>query len=1004
MNEGIVCKSTCLSIYLFGVEFSNFSLLISPTEVHIFASKKTGIKYFRPLLDKVKAEGIKFRLHTLNRADGYKGSVTSIIDKAKSFGEKLAVLTKEIKAVCKGNFVEAWVEGIGAAAETLAQVDAKTGLATLFSVKDVDEQNDLKMASLITAKLMKHVFMPKMEAVIDKNAKTTNSQMAEAVDTVIETGGGKLKKVLTLSDSMQPDQIEPLFSTVAQSGNTYSPGFGVESNKTQLSFDIIHATIGSRYNGYGAVATRTFLFNPNEEIRIAYKLLQDTYEECLGKIKPGVPISSVIAAAKSFIGKSEQAHMSEFLLNKFGHGIGLEMKESVRLTATNKTTFKAGMVFYMVLTFKDVPNRRKSKKQGAAMLDKFSLSIGETILVTKEPDKNFQWHITCLTLNKGRTYKKIAYEFADEDGEEDNVDETYKIPEPLLPTKRNRRAPTQTVMVIDDEKSRRQKQHELMLKKAKQRVGGFEQEEEKVIDKESALRKMRAYKDLSEYPRNGRKDQIHVDMDREVVLIPINNTIIPFHISTVKNVSINRFENDTANMRINFYTPEMAMGKDAPPAMVTMCTAVKKSVFVKQLVFKCAEGRNFQTQTRKIKELQKRNRANLRQLREEKDLIEQKSIILSTRPARLQDVCMRPPFTGRGRSQGTLEAHKNSFRFKSARLGQRLDINYTNIKHSIFQPCKQSVVVLIHFRLLHPIMIGKKKQRDIQFYTEVIDQSIRLNSRRKTYDPDELDEEQNERQLRKRLNELFRNFVRKSEQIRLKHEKLQLQFEIPFKQIAFKGSVGGSMRDLIPTTSALVNLTEQPSFVVSLDEVDHVHLERVTFRSSSFDMAIVFKDWDRPVERITMIDVGKSLDTVRKWLTEINQTFTSGSNNIAWKNILKMVKDDSFFWKEKYADGEEKPVGWNFLDAPAAAEDGNEDVGGTSDEFVPESESEDDDNEDEWGEMTEESEEDEDEEDEDEDDWEEVARQEDEQTERKRRRKDHRDRQNTKFNARKRRR
>ena len=42
---------------------------------------------------------------------------------------------------------------------------------------------------------------------------------------------------------------------------SYSEGFGVESNEEQLSFDIIHATIGTRYNGYAAVATRTFLFN-----------------------------------------------------------------------------------------------------------------------------------------------------------------------------------------------------------------------------------------------------------------------------------------------------------------------------------------------------------------------------------------------------------------------------------------------------------------------------------------------------------------------------------------------------------------------------------------------------------------------------------------------------------------------------------------------------------------------------------------------------------------------
>ena len=76
------------------------------------------------------------------------------------------------------------------------------------------------MASLVTAKLMKHVFMPKMEAIIDKDKKTSNRKLAAAVDNIIEEGGAKLK-VLSLSESIRTDQIESLFPTVTQSGNTY---------------------------------------------------------------------------------------------------------------------------------------------------------------------------------------------------------------------------------------------------------------------------------------------------------------------------------------------------------------------------------------------------------------------------------------------------------------------------------------------------------------------------------------------------------------------------------------------------------------------------------------------------------------------------------------------------------------------------------------------------------------------------------------------------------------
>ena len=65
-------------------------------------------------------------------------------------------------------------------------------------------------------------------------------------------------------------------------------------------------------------------------------------------------------------------------------------------------------------------------------------------------------------------------------------------------------------------------------------------------------------------------------------------------------------------------------------------------------------------------------------------------------------------------------------------------------------------MVLIHFNLKNPVMVGKKKSKEIQFYTEVIDASVALDAgKRSMYDPDELDDEQRERQLRKKLNEMF---------------------------------------------------------------------------------------------------------------------------------------------------------------------------------------------------------------------------------------------------------
>lgn len=47
-----------------------------------------------------------------------------------------------------------------------------------------------------------------------------------------------------------------------------------------------------------------------------------------------------------------------------------------------------------------------------------------------------------------------------------------------------------------------------------------------------------------------------------------------------------------------------------------------------------------------------------------------------------------------------------------------MDVIFSNIKHAFIQPPEESIAA-IHFRLHHPIMLGKKKTEDVQFYAEV---------------------------------------------------------------------------------------------------------------------------------------------------------------------------------------------------------------------------------------------------------------------------------------------
>jgi nucleosome binding factor SPN SPT16 subunit len=298
---------------------------------------------------------------------------------------------------------------------------------------------------------------------------------------------------------------------------------------------------------------------------------------------------------------------------------------------------------------------------------------------------------------------------------------------------------------------------------------------------------------------------------------------------------------------------------------------------------------------------------------EEADLVVQEKLVRTKneRVPRLADLTMRPVVAGR-KTQGNLEAHSNGLRFISTR-SEVVDVMYSNIKYAIYQPCESEIMVLIHFHLKNPIMIGKKKHNDVQFYTEVVDASQAVdNSRRSMYDPDEMDDEQRERQLRKRLNQAFKEFCKKVDSVARKNG-YQLEFDLPYRDLGFTGNPHKEMVQIIPTLNCLVNLTETPFFVVDLDEVDHVHFERVTYMSKAFDIVLVNKDFSKQPWRIDMIPNGDK-DAVQEWLTDMEITYTEGPMNLNWKQITATVKeDDRFYMTTEEDEVTEKEGGWEFL-------------------------------------------------------------------------------------------
>ncbi|GKU91387.1 hypothetical protein SLEP1_g5269 [Rubroshorea leprosula] len=269
---------------------------------------------------------------------------------------------------------------------------------------------------------------------------------------------------------------------------------------------------------------------------------------------------------------------------------------------------------------------------------------------------------------------------------------------------------------------------------------------------------------------------------------------------------------------------------------------------------------------------------------------------------------------------------------------------YGNIKHAFFQPAEKEMITLLHFHLHNHIMVGNKKTKDVQFDVEVMDVVQTLGGgKRSAYDPDEIEEEQRERDRKNKINMDFQSFVNRVNDLwgQPQFNRLDLEFDQPLRELGFHGVPYKASAFIVPSSSCLVELVETPFLIVTLSEIEIVNLERVGLGQKIFDMTIIFKDFKQDVLRIDSIP-STSLDAIKEWLDTTDIKYYESRLNLNWRQILKTITNDPQSFIEN--------GGWEFLNLEASDSD-SENLVGSDQGYEPsdmesESESDDDDDDD----------------------------------------------------------
>ncbi|KAJ2461473.1 FACT complex subunit spt16 [Coemansia sp. RSA 2424] len=639
----------------------------------------------------------------------------------------------------------------------------------------------------------------------------------------------------------------------------------------------------------------------------------------LGWMRPGESMGALYVRAANHV-KEQRPDLAANFVADCGGTTGIEMRDGTHTIAQgNAELLQANMVVVLRVGLQDLVNAKAADKLSKT----YAYQLIDTVLV-KDGDVPAEVLTSC-----SKEPNDVSFFFNDDeaapsakpDAKRDAKADAKRDSNGAAARPSTRKSAILPSKFRSEEKGdestarkRREHQKELLSRLLAEGRRRFAGEEGDDGEETRVVKKFESYKRETALPREVRNCKILVDERADSIILPIYGMAVPFHVSTLKNISRND-EGEYVYLRLNLVSPGQGAGKkDGLPVEDPGNTFVRSLTFRSTDIVRMNEIYQSITALKRDQVKRETEKAQLA------DIVQQDRLMptVGLRPARLPDVFMRPVAEGK-RFPSALEIHSNGLRYMAAGrgAGSAVDILFNNIRHLFFQPCDNELLVLIHVHLRNPIMLGKKKIQDIQFYREASDASFdETGNRRRRIrygDEDEIEAEQEERRRRRQLNKEFKEFAGKIAEAS-NHE---VEVDTPFREVAFNGVPARSNVLLQPTVDCLVHLSDTPFFIITVADVEIVHLERVQFGLKNFDMVFVFKEFKRAPVHVNTVPMTQ-LDNVKEWLDSVNLPYTEGPVNLNWAQIMKTInKDPAGF----YEDG-----GWSFLaqDSDAEADESEE--------------------------------------------------------------------------------
>ena len=906
-KESTQTKTSIFHDYIFNYDLTDTIIFFSPKTIYflVASKKKSLIESTKKPKEIVNVPQIKIILRT--PSDDNTPKIKEIFENIKQEINKNEInigYIKEEKGI--GKAVEEFYSVVDNIKD-IHLVDTPNLIDEIIQTKDKNELNLINISSRYSCYILDYL-NKEFENDVEEEKTIRHIKISEEVKKMYEKDNFKKKfKEKYSKYNINPQLLEVKYVPVIQSGGKYTLDCFQESDNNELSSDIIICKAFSSYKDYNSQVIRTFMIDSNKTQQNQYKILLAAFDKILVLLKEGISkkatLGDIYKEIKDFI-ISRDENLKDCIPECLGYGLGLEtVNNNLRITADSKVIIQKGMVIFIHLSLQNLENDNK----------KYMMQIGDTICLDDKGE------LINFTEKSAKSLNEIHYEL--KNNSEDKEDINSNINNDYGPDVRVTRHMDKKVddKLIDREK-RKEHQIELLKEKNNDFKRRLEQGEnffkEEATIKRKDFSNLKCYDNIKQFPSDMKNGKIYLDQKHYTVFLPIFKNMVPFHIGLIKNTSKSEDSNYTI-LRINFVIPVSGNELDSIKS--------PNPVFIREISYKFKDANYVQNIMTKIKDMTKAYKTKEQEDKEREDIIEQEKIIIrKEKRIFISELSIKPALLSK-KSQGTLEAHMNGFRFLTNK-SEKVDIIYKNIKHAFLQTCENEMNAFFHFHLINPIIVGKKKVSDIQFYRDIGTQADDLNIKGRNTDYDEYEMELKEQKRIDNMNKEFKKFSKNVEELDY------IKFEIPFRELQFSGVPFKSNVTLYPTPSCLISLTESPFFVITVNEIEIVYFERVAQNLKNFDMAFIFKDFSRPVKKIYTIPI-ENLDMLKTWADENDILFGEGQYNMNWSNVMNIIKERP---EEFVKDG-----CWNFIADNIEDEEEEDDDGDDDDPEYQEEEEED---------------------------------------------------------------